>query len=88
MRTETGTTLPSSPHLADVLSADTERLGIAKKELTAMLEEEELKESILLVFANKQDMKGALNAAQVCKLIFIPALCCSEISSCYVSVGQ
>ena len=46
-------------------SADTERLSIAKRELTAMLEEEELKDSILLVFANKQDMKGALNAAQV-----------------------
>lgn len=30
-----------------------------------MLAEEELKESILLVFANKQDMKGALNAAEV-----------------------
>lgn len=29
------------------------------------LQEEELKDSILLVFANKQDQKGALNAAQV-----------------------
>lgn len=28
-------------------------------------QEEELKDSILLVFANKQDQKGALNAAQV-----------------------
>ncbi|RLN89283.1 hypothetical protein BBJ28_00013487 [Nothophytophthora sp. Chile5] len=27
--------------------------------------EEELKDSILLVFANKQDQKGALNAAQI-----------------------
>lgn len=31
----------------------------------AMLEEEELKDTILLVFANKQDAKGALNAQQV-----------------------
>jgi ADP-ribosylation factor-like protein 1 len=31
----------------------------------AMLEEEELKDAILLVFANKQDAKGALNAQQV-----------------------
>ncbi len=46
-------------------SADVERLAIAKQELSAMLEEEELKESILLVFANKQDQKGALNASQV-----------------------
>jgi len=46
-------------------SADTERMGIARGELSAMLEEDELKESILLVFANKQDQKGALNAQQV-----------------------
>jgi hypothetical protein len=30
-----------------------------------MLEEEELKDAILLVFANKQDMKGALKAQDV-----------------------
>lgn len=30
-----------------------------------MLEEEELRDAILLVFANKQDAKGALNAQQV-----------------------
>ena len=30
-----------------------------------MLEEDELKDSILLVFANKQDSRGALNAQQV-----------------------
>lgn len=53
-------------------SADVERLAIAKQELCAMLEEEELRESILLVFANKQDQKGALNASQVSRgTIFI-----------------
>ena len=31
----------------------------------ATIQEEELKDAILLVFANKQDLKGALNAAQV-----------------------
>ena len=40
-------------------------MDIAKNELGAMLEEEELSSAILLVFANKQDLKGALNAAQV-----------------------
>lgn len=39
--------------------------GIAKQELMAMLEEEELKDAILLVFANKQDSRGALNSRQV-----------------------
>jgi ADP-ribosylation factor-like protein 1 len=31
----------------------------------AMLEEEELKDAILLVFANKQDQRGALNSRHV-----------------------
>lgn len=48
-------------------SCDVERLNIAKQELQAMLEEEELKDAILLVFANKQDSKGALNARSVRK---------------------
>ena len=47
-------------------SCDADRLGVARQELMAMLEEEELKDAILLVFANKQDAKGALNAQQVC----------------------
>lgn len=35
-------------------SSDVERMELAKKELMAMLAEEELKDSVLLVFANKQ----------------------------------
>lgn len=35
-------------------SADPDRMGISKQELMAMLEEEELKDAALLVFANKQ----------------------------------
>ncbi len=34
-----------------------------------MLGEEELKDAILLVFANKQDSKGALPAAKVSELL-------------------
>mmetsp|Transcript_31390 Transcript_31390/g.62199 ORF Transcript_31390/g.62199 Transcript_31390/m.62199 type:complete len:186 (+) Transcript_31390:106-663(+) len=55
-------------------SADTERMNIARGELSAMLEEEELKESILLVFANKQDQKGALNAQQVSDTMGLPEI--------------
>lgn len=40
-------------------------VGIAKQELMAMLEEEELRDAILLVFANKQDSRGALNSRHV-----------------------
>ncbi len=46
-------------------ASDTQRLGTAKAELLAMLSEEELKESKLLVFANKQDLPGALDEGQV-----------------------
>jgi ADP-ribosylation factor-like protein 1 len=53
-------------------SCDVERLGIAKQELMAMLQEEELKDAILLVFANKQDSRGALNAQQVSDALGLP----------------
>ena len=46
-------------------SADSERMTVARGELAAMLEEEDLRDAILLVFANKQDQKGALNAQQI-----------------------
>ncbi len=39
------------------------RVGEAKKELHTMLEADDLKNSHLLIFANKQDLPGALNAA-------------------------
>jgi len=46
-------------------SADTERLNIARQELHDMLNEEELKDSTLLIFANKQDQPGALKASAI-----------------------
>ena len=46
-------------------SSDVERLELAKDELFAMLGEEDLKDAILLIMANKQDQKGALSAAQL-----------------------
>jgi ADP-ribosylation factor-like protein 1 len=41
-------------------SNDPERMGISKQELMAMLEEEELKDAALIVFANKQDLPNSL----------------------------
>ncbi|KAG1473721.1 hypothetical protein G6F56_000793 [Rhizopus delemar] len=46
-------------------SVDKDRMQTSKEELHAMLEEEELRDAALLVFANKQDMEGALSAAEV-----------------------
>jgi len=46
-------------------SSDVDRIDEAKGELNRMLEAEELEESVLLVIANKQDLKGAMTAAQL-----------------------
>ncbi|KAK4619799.1 ADP-ribosylation factor-like protein 1 [Fulvia fulva] len=46
-------------------STDVERLETASGELKAMLQEEELRDASLLVFANKQDQKGARGAGEI-----------------------
>ncbi|CAF2049499.1 unnamed protein product [Brassica napus] len=46
-------------------SSDTDRIGVAKEEFHAILEEEELKGAVVLIFANKQDLPGALDDAAV-----------------------
>lgn len=53
-------------------SADGERMPVCKGELAAMLEEDELRDAVLLVFANKQDQKGALNAQQISDQLGLP----------------
>lgn len=45
--------------------ADRKRLKIARKEFLQLLEEEELQNVCILVFANKQDLPNALTPAQV-----------------------
>ena len=50
-------------------STDKDRLETARQELHTMLNEEELQDSALLVFANKQDQHGALSAAEVSKAL-------------------
>ena len=48
-------------------SNDRERIGEAAEELKKMLAEDELKDSIVLIMANKQDLDGALSPADVTK---------------------
>ncbi|PFX28613.1 ADP-ribosylation factor-like protein 1 [Stylophora pistillata] len=55
-------------------SMDRERIGISKQELIAMLEEDELKKAILVVFANKQDIEGAMTASEVSNALGLSAL--------------
>ena len=46
-------------------SNDRERIGEAREELMRMLAEDELRDAVLLVFANKQDLPNAMNAAEL-----------------------
>nr|ACO10868.1 ADP-ribosylation factor 4 [Caligus rogercresseyi] len=46
-------------------SNDRERIFEAREELQKMLQEDELREAHLLVFANKQDLPEAMNAAEL-----------------------
>merc|ERR1711918_254726 len=46
-------------------SNDRDRIEDAKEELNKMLNEDEMREAIVLVFANKQDLPNAMAAAEV-----------------------
>lgn len=46
-------------------SNDRDRIGEARDELMRMLNEDELRDACLLVFANKQDLPNAMNAAEI-----------------------
>lgn len=46
-------------------SNDRERILEAEKELKSMLKEDELRDAVVLVFANKQDLPNAMNAAEL-----------------------
>ncbi|MBV98545.1 ADP-ribosylation factor-like protein 1, partial [Eschrichtius robustus] len=55
-------------------SCDRDRIGISKSDLVAMLEEEELRKAILMVFANKQDMEQAMTPLEMANSLGLPAL--------------
>ncbi|KAG2253151.1 hypothetical protein Bca52824_083287 [Brassica carinata] len=46
-------------------SNDRDRVIEAREELHKILNEEELRDAVLLVFANKQDLPNAMNAAEI-----------------------
>ncbi|CAK9187586.1 unnamed protein product [Ilex paraguariensis] len=46
-------------------SNDRDRAGEARDKLHKLLNEDELKDAVLLVFANKQDLPNAMNAAEI-----------------------
>ena len=63
-------------------SCDTERLPTSKVELQAILSEEELQKAVILVYANKQDLPGACNAAEISEEMHLYPPYISK--SCYI----
>ncbi|KAL3318366.1 Arf GTPase arf3 [Cichlidogyrus casuarinus] len=55
-------------------SNDRERINEARDELTRMLQEDELRDAVLLVFANKQDLPNAMNAAEITEKLKLHSL--------------
>ncbi|EME29575.1 ADP-ribosylation factor [Galdieria sulphuraria] len=55
-------------------SNDRERFPEAREELHKMLSEEELRDAVLLVFANKQDLPNAASTAEVVNALALPSL--------------
>ncbi|CAK8672396.1 ADP-ribosylation factor 2 [Clavelina lepadiformis] len=55
-------------------SNDRERITEAREELTRMLNEDELRDAVVLIFANKQDLPNALCAADITEKLGLNAL--------------
>ena len=55
-------------------SNDRERMSEAREELQRMLNEDELRDAILLVFANKRDLPNAMSAAEITDQLGLPGL--------------
>lgn len=53
---------------------DTTQIDVAKEELHRMLSEDELRDTVLLVMANKMDVPGALNIAEVTERLGLNSL--------------
>ncbi len=55
-------------------STDRERLPLLREEVARMLAHEDLRQATVLVYANKQDAKGALPAAEISQRLGLNAV--------------
>uniref|UniRef100_A0AAZ3PRN1 ADP-ribosylation factor-like 8 n=1 Tax=Oncorhynchus tshawytscha TaxID=74940 RepID=A0AAZ3PRN1_ONCTS len=71
-------------------STDRERLVISKEELYKMLAHEDLRKAALLIFANKQDMKDCMSAAEISKYLTLSSIKDHpwHIQSCCALTGE
>ncbi|CAG2182885.1 unnamed protein product, partial [Oppiella nova] len=74
-------------------STDRERISISKEELWKMLAHDDLRRAGVLIYANKQDVKGCMTAAQISKELNLTAIkkhkwqiqaCCALTGEGYV----
>ncbi|KAF2077807.1 hypothetical protein CYY_000852 [Polysphondylium violaceum] len=71
-------------------SSDIRRIDDCKEELKKLLDEEKFAGASFLVFANKQDLDGALTSEQIAKYMDLESLSTHhwEIKSCSAVTGQ
>uniref|UniRef100_A0A6I8NAE1 ARF like GTPase 5B n=1 Tax=Ornithorhynchus anatinus TaxID=9258 RepID=A0A6I8NAE1_ORNAN len=71
-------------------SIDRERLSITREELYRMLAHEDLRKAAVLIFANKQDMKGCMSAAEISKSLTLSSIKDHpwHIQSCCALTGE
>lgn len=55
-------------------STDKDRMGVAKHELFALLDEDELRKSLLLIFANKQDLPEAATEVEIAEQLGVSSI--------------
>jgi ADP-ribosylation factor 1/2 len=55
-------------------SNDRDRVDDAREELHRMLAEDELKDAVILILANKQDLAGAMTPAEVTEKLALPSI--------------
>merc|ERR1712113_691140 len=71
-------------------STDRDRLSITKEELHKMMGHDELSKANILVFANKQDVKGCLSAAEISKHLNLQSMKSHQwqIQACCALTGE
>ncbi|XP_067425328.1 E3 ubiquitin-protein ligase TRIM23 isoform X4 [Emydura macquarii macquarii] len=59
-------------------SSHRDRVSEAHSELAKLLTEKELRDALLLIFANKQDVAGALSVEEITEMLSLHKLCCGH----------
>ncbi|XP_014667065.1 PREDICTED: ADP-ribosylation factor-like protein 5B [Priapulus caudatus] len=69
---------------------DRERLSLVKEEFYNMLANEDLVKSVVLVYANKQDVKGSMTAAEISKYLNLTSIKAHtwHIQACCALTGE